>query len=148
MKKFVFSLDAIKNYKEKQLDNIKMEYAAILAAIDAQHKLIEGLEETERVVNSELNEKNSNGIAPHELMNYSRYLKVLQSEIKREYEKLKRMYDAEAKKKDELIEMKKETASFEKLEEKRLEEYNAAERKEHELFIEEFVGYKKYAVKR
>ena len=78
-------------------------------------------------------------------MNYSRYIKVLQYNIKLEYEKLAKLREAEEKKREELVEMKKETASFEKLEEKRLEEYNYLARKEQEVFIEEFVSNKKYA---
>jgi flagellar FliJ protein len=147
MKKFTFSLNTIKGYKEKLLENIKIEYSAILAAVSNQERLIEGMEETGRLVNSELNEKNSKGITPYELMNYQRYLKVLNNDIKLEYEKLARLNEAEEAKKDELIEMKKEAASFEKLEEKRLKEYNALERKENEIFIEEFVGNQKYAAR-
>ena len=145
MKKFVFSLKAVKGYKEKLLENIKMEYAAILHDISKQEKRIAEMEETERLVNMELNDKNSKGIAPHELMNYSRYIKVLQFNIKQEYEKLRKLHETEEKKRDELIDMKKETASFEMLEEKRLGEYNYLARKEQEIFIEEFVSNKKYA---
>ena len=91
MKKFTFALDVVKDYKEKLLDNLKVEQAAILAAILEQKKLIRQMEETERLVNEELNEKNSNGIAPHELVNYKRYLRVLQNDINIEYEKLKKL---------------------------------------------------------
>ena len=147
MKKFTFSLNAVKDYKEKLLENIKIEYSAIVQSILKQEKLIRGLEETEHLVNCELNDKNSRGIAPHELMNYSRYLKVLQNDIKHEYEKLARLNMAEDAKRKELVEMKKETASFEKLEEKRHKEYDYLARKEQEMFIEEFVSNQKYSDK-
>jgi len=147
MKKFNFSLDTVKNYKEKLLDNLKMEHNAILSAIVKQEELIDGMENTELTVNGELNEKNSKGIRPYELLNYQRYLKVLQSDIKVEYKRLGKLNDAEKAKKEELIEMKKETASIEKLEEKRQMEYNALERKADEIFIEEFVSNKKYAAR-
>jgi len=147
MKKFVFSLNAVKDYKEKLLENVKIEYSAIIASIMKQEKLIKGLEETETLVNGELNDKNSKGIAPHELMNYQRYLKVLQNDIRLEYEKLARLNRAEEAKREELVEMKKETATFEKLEEKKLAEYDYLARKEQEVFIEEFVSNKKYSDK-
>lgn len=148
MKKFTFSLNTVKGYKDKLLGNLKIEHAAIKAKISKQKELISGMEEAERLVNCELNEKNSRGIAPHELMNYQRYLKVLQNDIKIEYENLAKLQRDEEEKRAELLEMKKETASFEKLEEKRLGEYNAMARKEGELFIEEFVSNKKYATRR
>ncbi|MCL1808164.1 MAG: flagellar FliJ family protein [Clostridiales bacterium] len=145
MKKFTFSLSTVKGYKDKLLGNLKIEHAAILAKMSKQKELIKGMEESERLVNSELNERNSKGIAPHELVNYQRYLRVLQNDIKVEYENLAKLQKAEEEKREELLEMKKETASFEKLEEKKLEEYNVLARKEGELFIEEFVSNKKYA---
>jgi len=145
MKKFTFSLEAVKEYKEKLLDNVVLEHATILAAIAEQENLIKKLEETGRLVNEELNEKNRNGITPYELMNYQRYMKVLQDDIRIEYEKLAKLNLAEEAKREEVIEMKKETASFEKLEEKKLKEYNKLVQKKEELFIEEFVVSKKYA---
>ena len=148
MKKFTFALNVIKEYKEKLLENLKVEQTAILTAIAEQKKLISDMEESERLINCELNEKNSKGIAPHELMNYKRYLKVLQSEIETEYGNLEKLKIAEEKKRIEILEMKKETASFEKLEEKKLEEYNFLAQKEHEMFIEEFVSNQKTALKR
>jgi flagellar FliJ protein len=145
MKKFRFTLDVVKLYKEKLLDNLKIEQAAILAAIAEQKKLIAQMEETERLVNSELNEKNSNGIAPHEHVNYKRYLRVLANDINEEYEKLKKLEIAAEEKRIEIMEMKKETTALEKLEKKKIEEYNVMVRKEQELFIEEFVGNQKYS---
>ena len=148
MKKFTFTLNVIKEYKEKLLENLKIEQTALLLAISDQKNLIGEMEGTERLVNMELNEKNSRGIAPYELMNYKRYLKVLQSDIEAEYVNLEKLKIAEEKKRLEVLEMKKETASFEKLEEKKLEEYNFLAQKENEVFIEEFVSNQKTALRR
>jgi flagellar FliJ protein len=148
MKKFTFSLNVVKGYKEKLLENLKIEQGEILLAISKQKELIHKMEEAEKLIISELNEKNSKGIKPHELINYQRYLKVLRNDIAREYEKLDKLKAAEERKRKEVIETKKETASFEKLEEKKLEEYNVLARKAQEVFIEEFVSNQKYAIKR
>ena len=145
MKKFTFSLSAVKEYKDKLLDNLKTEQAVILSAIAKQEKLIAEMEATERFINSELNEKNSKGITPHELINYKRYLRAMQNDIEIEYKRLEKLRAAAEEKRIEIMEMKKETTSLEKLEEKKLLEYNIMERKEHELFIEEFVSNQKYA---
>jgi len=145
MKRFKFSLDVVKDYKEKLLENLKKEQAAILSSIAKQKRLIAQLEETERLVDGELNEKNIAGIAPHELINYKRYLRVLGNDINREYEKLEKLEIAAEEKRIEILEMKKETTSLEKLEKKKIEEYNTMVRKEQELFIEEFVSNQKYS---
>ena len=145
MKKFHFSLEVVKEYKEKLLENLKLEHSTILSAISKQENLIKEMENTEKLVNDELNEKNRRGITPYELMNYQRYIKVLQNDIRLEYEKLSKLKKAEEEKRDEVIEMKKETASFEKLEDKKLKEYNSLVQKAQELFVEEFVVNQKYA---
>jgi len=144
MKKFNFSLQAVKEYKEKLLDNLRLEHSIIIAAVKEQEKLIHGMEATEKLVNDELNEKNSKGITPYELMNYQRYIKALQNDIRLEYEKLRKLEKAEDEKREEVVEMKKETSSLEKLEEKKIKEYNSIVQKADELFVEEFVVGKKY----
>jgi len=144
MKKFSFSLQAVKEYKEKLLENLRLEHSVIIAAVKEQEKLIQGMEETEKLVNDELNEKNSRGITPYELMNYQRYIKALQNDIRLEYEKLRKLEKAEDEKREEVVEMKKETSSLEKLEEKKIKEYNNLVQKADELFVEEFVVSKKY----
>ena len=47
--------------------------------------------------------------------------------------------DSKPIKKEEVIEAKTDTSKFEKLKEKKVEEYNKAAAKEEESFIEEFV---------
>jgi len=145
MKKFSFSLSSVKEYKDSLLENLKLEHAAIMLKIREQEKAIARLIEKKDLLKVELNQKNAIGIAPFELVNYQRYIKVLQNDIEVEHNKLKKLHIKEAEKKEEVIEMKKETASYEKLEEKKLEEYNFLARKSHEQFIEEFVSNKRYA---
>jgi len=145
MKKFKFPLDVVKGYKEKLLDNLKIEQAQILAAISSQKKLIAQMEESEMLLNRELNEKNSGGITPHELINYKRYLRVLQNDINDEYERLEKLEITAEEKRREIVEMKKETTSLEKLEIKMKEVYNIMMRKEQDIFIEEFVSNQRYS---
>ena len=145
MKKFSFALKPIKEYKEKLLDTLKLELAAIMVQVAKQENLILEMEENVRRVNGELNEKNSKGITPYELTNYQRYIKVQQSEIRKEYTKLEKLKKDEDDKKHELTEMKKETMSLEKLEEKKVKEYNDMAHKMQEIFVEEFVVSRKYA---
>lgn len=145
MKKFFFSLNSVKEYKDKLLENLKLEHAAILMEIAQQEQVIQALEMEEYQLNEEVNEKNANGITAFELINYQRYLKVLQQDIRSEYDKLANLKKKEMKKREELIEMKKEAASYEKLREKKLQEYHFLETKAQEQFIEEFVSNKKYA---
>ena len=61
-------------------------------------------------------------------------------EIQRETLRLEALREAEEKKREEVVEAKKETSSIEKLKERKLEDYNKAVLKSDEQFIEEFVS--------
>ena len=145
MKKFRFALRTVQNYKESLLENLRLEHAAILAEIARQEQVIAALEREKDLIREELNERNAQGISPFELVNYQRYMRVLQTDIDKKYALLEKTKKAEEAKREELIEMKKETASLEKLKEKKLEEYHHMANKAQEQFIEEFVSYSKYA---
>ena len=148
MKKFHFALSAVQHYKESLLENLKQEYAAILTEIANQEKRIAEREAEKDRLKEELNAKNSAGIAPFELGQYQRYIKVVQNIIEQEILKLKKLQKAENEKQDELIEMKKETASYEMLKERKLREYNFMANKAHEQFIEEFVSHRRHVAGR
>ena len=66
-------------------------------------------------------------------------LRVLERDIDREAQKLLALQKQEEKKRDEVIEAKKETSSLEMLRDKKLEQYRKEEAKQDELFIEEIV---------
>ena len=139
MKKFAFSLETVKEYKEQMLENVKVEYGVIMAAVKQKEDDIAALEREKHDLNIELNRKNARGITPLEIAGYQRYLNVLHYNIKQEKRKLEELNRQAEKKKDEVIEKRKETASFDKLKEKRLAEYNQQAMKSQEQFIEEFV---------
>ena len=80
------------------------------------------------------------GIIPIEAVNYQNYLTRQNAIIKREYGVLDQIREEEERKKEEVLEARKESMVIEKLKELRQEEYRKAESRENELFIEEFVS--------
>lgn len=60
--------------------------------------------------------------------------------IDTEKERLKKLRQEEDAKKQEVVEAKVDTSKFEKLKEKKFQEYQKAVMKADELFIEEFVS--------
>lgn len=144
MKQFHFSLSTVHKFKNQTLDNLKNQHAMILAAVIKQEELILQLEENHRSLNMEFNVKNLQGITIIEAMGYKRYLKTLEGKIKEENGKLTALKESEEEKKQLVIEAKKEVASFDKLKEKRFDEYQKAVQKKEELFVEEFVSNRTY----
>ncbi|MPN20524.1 hypothetical protein SDC9_167903 [bioreactor metagenome] len=61
-------------------------------------------------------------------------------EIQREKRHLEVLQKREEEKRAEVVEVKIETSTLEKLKEKKLEQYNKEVQKSEELFIEEFVS--------
>ena len=84
--------------------------------------------------------KKLTGIMPMEAINYQNYLHRQNVLIKREYGVLQRIREEEEKKKNEVLEARKESMIIEKLKQINLEEYRKEEAKAHEAFIEEFVS--------
>ena len=75
-----------------------------------------------------------------EAINYQNYLQRQNVLIKREYGVLDGIRMEEEKKKNEVLEARKESMIIEKLKEIKLEDYRKEEAKAHEAFIEEFVS--------
>ena len=71
---------------------------------------------------------------------YQNGLRAAEMEIQRETQRLERLRIQAEKKREEVVEAKKETSSIEKLREKRLDAYHKAEAKSEEQFIDEFIS--------
>lgn len=139
MKKFKFSLDSVLSYKQQVLDALKGEYAAILVEVREQEKTLDAVKNDYREYNDEYCQRKAEGLTITDAIMYQNGLRVLEKDIERETEKLAELRKKEEKKRNEVVEAKKETSSLEKLREKKLEVYQKAVQKSEEAFIEEFV---------
>lgn len=140
MKKFFFSLNTVLDYKERVLETLKGEHARILIKVRECEDEIEALEKECYLCGRELGENRARGITVNEIRTYENYMDALRLKIRRKQEELVRLREAEEKKKEEVVEAKKETSSIDKLKERKIEEYNKQVQKEEEQFIEEFVS--------
>lgn len=140
MKKFTFSLDNVLNYKNQLLDSLMNEHANILAEIRTQELLIEAVIEQYESCGRELKERQRQGITVMDIYTYDNYMDVLAYRLKKEQEVLALIRKKEEMKRAQVVEAKKESASIERLKEKKIEVYNQAVQKEEELLIEEFVA--------
>ncbi|KAF5068680.1 flagellar export protein FliJ [Anaerotignum sp.] len=140
MKKFSFQLESVMNFKNQRLENKKAEHANIIAMVNEQNVKIDSLLGKFKGVNLEFNQKKMTGISIIEAMEYSGFLYKLEVEIQKEKRHLEALQKREEDKRAEVVEVKIETSTLEKLKEKKLEQYNKEMQKSEELFIEEFVS--------
>jgi flagellar FliJ protein len=140
MKKFVFNLENVMEFKNQKLENKKMEHARAIMLVNDQISKIDALHNKYSDINSDFNNKKESGITIIEASEYSTFLYTLEKEIKQEITTLESLKKNEDNKRKEVVEIKKETSTLEKLKEKKYEEYLKAAGKSEELFIEEFVS--------
>ncbi len=140
MKKFTFQLESVMNFKNQRLESKKAEHAKVIAMVNEQNEKIELLLEKYKFINAEFNKKKMLGFSVIEATQYSGFLYKLEVEIEREKIQLEKLKKAEEEKRAEVVEVKIETSTLEKLKEKKLEIYNKEVQKSEELYIEEFVS--------
>ena len=140
MKKFKFSLDTVLSYKQQVLEALQGEHALALAAVRAQEELLEELWQGYRDYNAEYRQRAEEGLPLTEALMYQNGLRAAEQEIQRETRRLEELQAEEEKKREAVVEAKKDTSSIEKLKEKKLDAYRRAEAKSEETFIEEFVS--------
>ena len=140
MKKFVFTLQRLKEYREQTLDTEKgtlAELRADLAQLEAELEQI--LEELARL-NRELMEKYKSIINATDIALRKRYINAKQQELHMQRHKIMLKNREIEKQLQVVIDATMEVSKLERLEEHQIEEYKAAEQKETEQFIEEFVS--------
>ena len=140
MKKFKFALDTVLSYKQQVLEALQGEHALALAAVRGQEELLEELWQEYRDYNAEYRRRAEEGLPLTEALMYQNGLRAAEREIQQETAHLEELRAEEEKKREAVVEAKKDTSSIEKLKEKKLDAYHKAEAKSEELFIEEFVS--------
>lgn len=143
MKKFYFTLDTVLNYKEQVLENLQGEHARIIAERVECERGIEALEQEQQDCIDELEKKKLQGLSITDMQTYDRFLTSLRKKIERERERLKEILLREERKREEVVEARKETASITKLKEKKRAQYDKEVQKADEQFIDEFVSNKR-----
>lgn len=144
MKKFRFTLEKLKDYREKILENEKNRLGILRRELTELQTELEIILNLINLKNDELALSLREGTLPFEIAVKKRYIASLQQQaIEKRGEISKK--EAEVEKQLEVVlEATKDLSMLEKLEETQLEAYRAAEQKENELFIEEFVSNKTF----
>ena len=140
MKKFKFSLDTVLSYKRQVLESLQGEYAEAMSRVRAQEAVLEKLWKEYRDCNEDYRDRALEGMPITEALMYQNALRASELEIQRETKRLEELQAEAERRREKMVDAKKETSSIEKLKEKKLDAYHKAEAKSEEQFIEEFVS--------
>ena len=144
IKRFQFTLDKLKGYKEQVLSKEKGDLAA-LRAQQAKYAAEQARVQAELdEANEEFLRKSGSGMTIMEMTLFKEYLNSLSNQI-RELEKKIQLEEEKIRFQTKVVvEANKDVSSLEKLEDKQREEYNFKVAKAEEQFIEEYVSNSVY----
>lgn len=130
------------DYKNQKLESKRNEHGQAIANVNRQKEKMSEIIKKYSEVNIEFNEKKQQGLTIVEAMEYSGFLQKLDSQLKQEEVILTELKKVEEKKRSEVVAVKIETSTLEKLKEKKYDQYKKDTQKSEELFIEEFITRK------
>lgn len=145
MKKFKFSLEKLKSFKEQ----IKKREENTLSALRAEQT--DKLREKEELI-KELNRRNAEfirkseiGMTAMEMVAEKNFISYIVDSIKAKDKEISVLSARINKQLIVVTEASREVQTLEKLEEKQFDEYKFKERKADEAFIEEYVGNRRHS---
>ena len=141
MKKFKYSLETVYQFKLQVLDKVKEEYAIKQQEVLNQQSLINRLQEELFHYEEEFERVKQEGASIETIMMCVNGIERMEKRIGKEKDELIRRTVIAEEKKREVIKANVDTNAFEKLKEKKLEEYRVQGQKAEEQFIEEFVSH-------
>ena len=140
MKRFHFQLDPVLDYKQQVLDSLLEELELARGKVMAQEWEKEKADRKVSDFDADFAEKQAGGITVMARREYQGCREGLAKRADREREKLVRLRKAEEKKRDEVVEARKEARSLEKLKDTRRGEYDAAAAKAEEKNLDDLVA--------
>ena len=140
MKKFQYRLEPVLNYQTQVLDNLKVEHAVIVQRVNRKQSEIAGLNRELEGFESEFDQVKQAGASITDFRLFDMCIGRMEEIIREEEERLRLLKQKEDEKKKEVISAKVDTSRYEKIKDKKKDEYLKAEAKAQELYIEEFVS--------
>lgn len=140
MKRFQYSMEKVLDYKQQVLDALQIEHGTLLAQVRRQEAVLRAAERRYGETNETFRRKKEAGLTAAEAQSYELGLRVQEGEIRREADRLVQLRRQAESKRSQVVGARQETASLEKLKEKKLDLYQKELRKSEEHLIDELVG--------
>ena len=140
MKRFKFQLEPVLDYKQQQLDALLVELNTAQARVIAQEKVKDEAYRLLAEYEDEYAERKQTGLTILEAMECQSCQQVLEKRARQELERLHRVQKEAENKRREVVEVRKETHSLEKLKELRHGEYDTAVAKAEEKALDDLTA--------
>lgn len=140
MKKFVFTLEKVLNYKQQVLEVKKNEMAQLQASLSELDEKIRALEFRSRELSRQLAARLRDGLATRDAVECKGFQSELIRKIRQLCEKKDQLLELISLKRQEIVRMNGDISGLERLKDRQLKDYRKLCGKEQELAIEEFVG--------
>ena len=137
MKQFQFQLESVLRFKSQHLDTLLTELAAAQALVFDQEQVRDASQGRFGAYCHEYEERKTTGLTIVQAMEYQSGMQILEGRVRQEEAKLKKLRHEAERKRDEVVEAKKEVRSLEKLRELRLKEYDKALQKAEEKDLDD-----------
>lgn len=139
MKKFSFSLERVLDFKEQIETSLRNEHAASVQRVQEKELVIQQMEHRFADSCKKTEEYMKRGMEAGAVKQYEEGLHLLEIQIAEEKKLLEELKREEARKREQVIEAKKETSSIQMLKDKKKREYQKVMTKLNERMVEEFV---------
>ncbi len=140
MKKFIFSLEKVLNFKQQTLDVKKSELSQLQLQLKELEKEIAALNEVFASTNRKMVDEMQRGLSAGDIAIYKLYFDTLNQKIKKLLGDRQKLNAVIEEKKTGIVQINSEISGLEKLKDKQLEDYLKIVQKHEELAIEEFVS--------
>ncbi len=140
MKKFRFSMESVLRYRQQMQDAVQIEYAEAMARVHEEERKLQALIDRYHEVNAEYRQRKAEGISVADAFGFDMSLEAQSRAIQKQELVLKQAQAAAEKKRDELVQARRDSATIENLREKKLDQYNKAVQKNEEQLIDELVS--------
>lgn len=142
MKKFVFSMQKMRDYKKQILESEKNVLLGLRREKNALEEKMSQLEETMNKLRHDSNEEVAKGTTASKLMFYSMQMDGVKREQTQTRYQINLAEMKIEKQRRNVVKLSQELSGLDKLEEQQREEYRRLEAKENETSIEEFLSFK------
>jgi len=140
MKKFVFTLEKVLDFKQQTLDVKISELSVLQMKLHDLEQEIDDLNRKFAESNRKMVAELQKGLQASDISVYKMYFDALNRRIRKLLEEKAQQEQRVAEKKADIVQINSEISGLEKLKDKQLTEYQKVVHKSEELAIEEFVS--------
>lgn len=141
MKEFKYSLETVLNYKTQVLDNLTTEHAEIIHSVNNKKNEIQQLNQDLFGFETKYREVKRAGAPIERFLLHNMCIDRMEEIIDKEEEHLHILQEAEEAKKKEVITARVDTSKFEKLKDRKFQDYRKELLKSEERYVEEVVAH-------